>query len=197
MGKGTTNTAVFTMKTASAFTPWKISVIHGRRSLSPATALWWASTSEPAGGSPEVAVHAGTRYPGEIERVFNQSMAAPDRWADLVANLLGRREELRHTTLPFGQSANGKPNCEAELEAQARQREQELQDWTLYLRHPRGGAKLILAKRSCKSRYQRQVSDHAAFSEHGTVPLKTQGWIINTTQYSIFLTEWSMELPLP
>lgn len=66
----------------------------------------------------------------EIERVFNQSMAAPDRWADLgFANLLGRREEAEAHNAPIWAERQRQAKLrEAELEAQARQREQELQD---------------------------------------------------------------------
>lgn len=42
----------------------EISVIHGRRSLSLRRLYGGHRPAEPAGGSPEVAVHAGTRYPG-------------------------------------------------------------------------------------------------------------------------------------
>lgn len=112
----------------------------------------------------------------EIERVFNQSMAAPDRWADLgFANLLGRREEAEaHNAPHLGRAPRQAKLREAELEAQARQREQELQD-RYTSRHPRGGAKHFSRKRSCKSRYHGQVSDHALFWEHGFQFSKTQG----------------------
>lgn len=115
------------------------------------------------------------------------------------ANPLGAARRGEHTTLPFGQSANGKPNCER-------------QNWK-----PRR----VSVNKSYKDRYTSAIREAEQnilagkevvnqdingkslimqlFREHGiSVPLKTQGWIINTL-HSIRYSPQSgpMELPLP
>ena len=61
---------------------------------------------------------------GEIERVFNQSMEAPDRWADLgFANLLGRYEEAKAHNAPIAAERQRQAN---ERRAQQDAREQQL-----------------------------------------------------------------------
>lgn len=159
----------------------------GHRPAEPAAeVLKWLSTLE-----------HGIR--AEIERVFNQSMAAPDRWADLgFANLLGRREEAEAHNAPIW----------AERQRQAKLREAELEARRVSVNKSYKTAipppserrsKHFSRKRSCKSRYQRQVSDHAAFSGAWDFSSsKNTGLDYQyATQYSIFPTEWSMELPLP
>ena len=61
---------------------------------------------------------------GEIERVFNQSMEAPDRWADLgFANLLGRYEEAKAHNAPIAAERQRQAD---ERRAQQEAREQQL-----------------------------------------------------------------------
>lgn len=61
---------------------------------------------------------------GEIERVFNQSMEAPDRWADLgFANLLGRYEEAKAHNAPIAAERQRQAD---ERRAQQDAREQQL-----------------------------------------------------------------------
>ena len=49
-----------------------------------------------------MAAHAGDMHPGEIERVFNQSMEALTGGADLgFANLLGLQEEAKAHNAPI------------------------------------------------------------------------------------------------
>ena len=58
---------------------------------------------------------------GEIERVFNQSMEAPDRWADLgFANLLGRYEEAKAHNAPIA--------AERQRQADERRAQQEVRE---------------------------------------------------------------------
>ena len=61
---------------------------------------------------------------GEIERVFNQSMEAPDRWADLgFANLLGRYEEAKAHNAPIA--------AERQRQADERRAQQEVREQQL------------------------------------------------------------------
>ena len=66
---------------------------------------------------------------GEIERVFNESMDDPKRWADLgFANLLGRYDEAKAHNSPILEERRQRDEQrKAEREAERRQREQERQ----------------------------------------------------------------------
>ena len=66
---------------------------------------------------------------GEIERVFNESMGDPKRWADLgFANLLGRYYEAKRHNIPLeAERRQREERWAAEREAERRQREQEQQ----------------------------------------------------------------------
>ncbi len=132
----------------------------------------------------------------EIERVFNQSMAAPDRWADLgFANLLGRREEAEAHNAPIWAERQQQAKLrEAELEAQARQREQELQDrYTSAIREAEQN--ILAGKEVVNQDINGKSLIMQLFREHGiSAPLKTQGWIINTLhsiRYSPQSGQWS------
>ena len=71
-----------------------------------------------------MAAYAGAWIRGEIERVFNQSMEAPDRWADLgFANLLGRYEEAKAHNAPIAAERQRQAD---ERRAQQDAREQQL-----------------------------------------------------------------------
>lgn len=99
---------------------------------------------------------------GEIERVFNQSMEAPDRWADLgFANLLGRYEEAK---------AHNSAIREAEGNIMA-------------------GKEVINREINGKSLIMQLFREHEI-----PVPLKTQGWIINSLhsiRYDPQIGEWN------
>ena len=66
---------------------------------------------------------------GEIERVFNESMGDPKRWADLgFANLLGRYYEAKRHNIPLeAERRQREERWAAEREAERCQREQEQQ----------------------------------------------------------------------
>lgn len=118
----------------------------------------------------------------EIEKVFNQSMSDPNRWADLgFANLLGRYDEAKEHNAPIQEDRQRRHDqWQAEREAQERQRKEE--QAALYNLAIREAEKDILAG---KEVINREVNGKSLimqlFREHEIpVPLKTQGWIINT-----------------
>lgn len=132
---------------------------------------------------------------GEIERVFNESMGDPKRWADLgFANLLGRYYEAKRHNIPLeAERRQREERWAAEREAERRQREQEQQ--AHYDAAIREAEKDILAG---KEVVNREVNGKALimqlFREHEIpVPLKTQGWIINalhSIRYSPESGQW-------
>lgn len=132
---------------------------------------------------------------GEIERVFNESMSDPKRWADLgFANLLGRYDEAKAHNAPILEERRQRDEQqEAEREAERRQQEQEHQ--ARYDTAIREAEKDILAG---KEVVNREVNGKALimqlFREHEIpVPLKTQGWIINalhSIRYSPESGQW-------
>ena len=132
---------------------------------------------------------------GEIERVFNESMGDPKRWADLgFANLLGRYYEAKRHNIPLeAERRQREERWATEREAERRQREQEQQ--ARYDAAIREAEKDILAG---KEVVNREVNGKALimqlFREHEIpVPLKTQGWIINalhSIRYSPESGQW-------
>ena len=136
------------------------------------------------------------RIRGEIERVFNESMGDPKRWADLgFANLLGRYYEAKRHNIPLeAERRQREERWAAEREAERRQREQEQQ--ARYDAAIREAEKDILAG---KEVVNREVNGKALimqlFREHEIpVPLKTQGWIINSLhsiRYDPQIGEWN------
>ena len=132
---------------------------------------------------------------GEIERVFNESMGDPKRWADLgFANLLGRYYEAKRHNIPLeAERRQREERWAAEREAERRQREQEQQ--ARYDTAIQEAEKDILAG---KEVVNREVNGKALimqlFREHEIpVPLKTQGWIINalhSIRYSPESGQW-------
>lgn len=135
---------------------------------------------------------------GEIERIFNQSMADPKRWVDLgFANFLGRREEAETHNAPLREKYRQEDAQRAAMrEAEARQCAQELQD--RYDSAIREAEQNILAG---KEVVNREINGKSLlmqlFREHGIpVPLKTQGWIIHTlysVRYSPQLGQWNCQ----
>lgn len=118
---------------------------------------------------------------GEVQRIFNESMADPTRWADLgFANLLGRYDEAKAHNAPILEERRRRDQQrDAERAKQERQREREQQE--RYDTAIRKAEKDILAG---KEVVNREVNGKSLimqlFREHGIpVPLKTQGWIIN------------------
>lgn len=139
---------------------------------------------------------------GEIERIFNESMGDPKRWADLgFANLLGRYDEAKAHNAPIleerrqreAEQETQERQREAEREEERRQREQEQQE--RYDAAIREAEKDILAG---KEVVNREINGKALimqlFREHEIpVPLKTQGWIINalhSIRYSPESGQW-------
>ena len=132
---------------------------------------------------------------GEIERVFNESMGDPKRWADLgFANLLGRYYEAKRHNIPLeAERRQREERWATEREAERRQREQEQR--ARYDAAIREAEKDILAG---KEVVNREVNGKALimqlFREHEIpVPLKTQGWIINalhSIRYSPESGQW-------
>ena len=133
---------------------------------------------------------------GEIERVFNQSMEAPDRWADLgFANLLGRYEEAKAHNAPIAAERQRQAN---ERRAQQDAREQQLAQerqarYDSAIREAEGdimaGKEVINREINGKSLIMQLFREHEI-----PVPLKTQGWIINSLhsiRYDPQIGEWN------
>jgi len=117
----------------------------------------------------------------EVERRFNESIANPERWVDIgYANILGRLDEANAHNAPIREAR------ELERQLEKKQREE----------------KRIADEEAEKAEYKQAISDaenkilnnqtvsnsdiHGKslimqlFREHGiSVPLKTQGWVIN------------------
>lgn len=133
---------------------------------------------------------------GEIERVFNQSMEAPDRWADLgFANLLGRYEEAKAHNAPIAAERQRQAD---ERRAQQDAREQQLAQerqarYDSAIREAEGnimaGKEVINREINGKSLIMQLFREHEI-----PVPLKTQGWIINSLhsiRYDPQIGEWN------
>ena len=133
---------------------------------------------------------------GEIERVFNQSMEAPDRWADLgFANLLGRYEEAKAHNAPIATERQRQAN---ERRAQQDAREQQLAQerqarYDSAIREAEGN--IMVGKEVINREINGKSLIMQLFREHEIpVPLKTQGWIINSLhsiRYDPQIGEWN------
>lgn len=133
---------------------------------------------------------------GEIERVFNQSMEAPDRWADLgFANLLGRYEEAKAHNAPIAAERQRQAN---ERRAQQDAREQQLAQerqarYDSAIREAEGN--IMVGKEVINREINGKSLIMQLFREHEIpVPLKTQGWIINSLhsiRYDPQIGEWN------
>lgn len=133
---------------------------------------------------------------GEIERVFNQSMEAPDRWADLgFANLLGRYEEAKAHNAPIAAERQRQADeRRAQQEAREQQLTQERQArYDSAIREAEGnimaGKEVINREINGKSLIMQLFREHEI-----PVPLKTQGWIINSLhsiRYDPQIGEWN------
>lgn len=135
---------------------------------------------------------------GEIERVFNQSMAEPKRWADLgFANLLGRREEAETHNASIVEDRR-RQDAQRAADRAAREHQYQQERQARYTDAIREAERNILAG---KEVVNRDVNGKSLlmqlFREHGIpVPLKTQGWIIHTlysVRYSPQLGQWSCQ----
>lgn len=133
---------------------------------------------------------------GEIERVFNESMEAPDRWADLgFANLLGRYEEAKAHNAPI---AAERRRQDAQRRAEQAAREQQLAQerqarYDSAIREAEGN--IVAGKEVVNREINGKSLIMQLFREHEIpVPLKTQGWIINSLhsiQYNPQIGEWN------
>lgn len=133
---------------------------------------------------------------GEIERVFNESMEAPDRWADLgFANLLGRYEEAKAHNAPI---AAERRRQDAQRQAEQAAREQQLAQerqarYDSAIREAEGN--IMAGKEVVNREINGKSLIMQLFREHEIpVPLKTQGWIINSLhiiQYNPQIGEWN------
>ena len=133
---------------------------------------------------------------GEIERVFNESMSNPKRWADLgYANLLGRYYEAKRHNIPLeAERRQREERWAAERRIEEQQRKQEQQ--TRYDAAIQETEKDIMAG---KEVINREINGKSLimqlFREHEIpVPLKTQGWIINSLhsiRYDPQIGEWN------
>lgn len=135
---------------------------------------------------------------GEIERLFNQNMKDPGKWVNPgFANLLGRHEEAVAHNAPILEKRQlqeeQRKAAHDELERQRKQ--DELNRYTAAIREAEQD---ILHGREVVNR---EINGKALimqlFREHGiSVPLKTQGWIINTLhsiRYSPGCDQWSYQ----
>jgi hypothetical protein len=119
---------------------------------------------------------------GEIERLFNESMSNPQKWADpCFGEILGRADEAKAHNAPIREA-----------------REQEIMERDAELENAR-----IAEKQAAKEKYEKAIADAEntllnqgrvyneaiggkslimqLFKEHDiSVPLKTQGWIIKS-----------------
>lgn len=133
---------------------------------------------------------------GEIERVFNESMEAPDRWADLgFANLLGRYDEAKAHNAPIAAERRRQDKQRrAEQAAREQQLAQERQArYDSAIREAEGN--IVAGKEVVNREINGKSLIMQLFREHEIpVPLKTQGWIINSLhsiQYNPQIGEWN------
>ena len=118
---------------------------------------------------------------GVVEKIFNESMADPRKWADPgYANILGRVDEANAHNAPIREARrfeNEQRN--AEREAKRIAKEQAIK--TEYEQAIKTAENNILNKQTVlNSDIQGKSLIMQLFREHEiSVPLKTQGWIIN------------------
>lgn len=133
---------------------------------------------------------------GEVERQFSESMADPNKWADIgFANILGRLDEANaHNILILEarelererRDAEHIAKCEADMQAEREEYSQAI----------RSAEEKILKKQTVlNSDIQDKSLVMQLFREHDiSVPLKTQGWIIkslHSLEYDVKRDEWS------
>ena len=133
----------------------------------------------------------------EVEKRFNESMANPERWADLgLANILGRTDEAKAHNAPIRKARELKNQQEkAEREAARIAEEKAMQ--AEYEQAIELAVRKLLRKEEVVN--STVLGDKSLimqlFREHEiTVPLKTQGWIINSmvsVYYNVNSECWS------
>jgi len=120
---------------------------------------------------------------GEVERVFNESMENPQKWADLFfAEILGRVDEAKAHNAPI-REAREQENGRRDAEREAKRIAEEQAENEKYERAIKTAEHKLLNR-------QEVINDDVLgdkslimqlFREHEiAVPLKTQGWIISS-----------------
>jgi len=132
----------------------------------------------------------------EVERCFNESLANPNRWADIgYANILGRIDEAKaHNALI--REAREHESRQQNEERAARRIAEEQAAKTEYEQAIKAAESKILNKQTVSNT---SIQDKSLimqlFREHNiSVPLKTQGWIINALHSIEFIEQedrWS------
>jgi hypothetical protein len=132
---------------------------------------------------------------GEVERIFNESMTNPQRWADpCFAAILGCTEEAERHNAPI-REAREQENRQRDAEREAKRVAEE------QARQEKYGKAIKEAENKILNRQAVQNSDVKGdkslimqlFREHDiAVPLKTQGWIINSL-HDIYYHEGGQE----
>lgn len=119
---------------------------------------------------------------GEVERLFNESMANPSRWADpCFANILGRTDEAKAHNQPIREAREREyQQRDAEREAQRIAGEQAAKaEYEQALKSAE--SKILSRDKVINDDVQGKSLIMQLFREHEiAVPLKTQGWIINS-----------------
>ena len=118
---------------------------------------------------------------GEVEKRFNESLADPHRWADIrYANILGRVDEANAHNAPIREVRKLESQRQDE-ERIAKRIAKEQAAKTEYEQAIKAAENKILNKHSVgNTDIQGKSLIMQLFREHEiTVPLKTQGWIIN------------------
>jgi hypothetical protein len=133
---------------------------------------------------------------GEVERIFNESMANPQKWADgFFAEILGRAEEAKAHNAPI-REAREQENQRRDAEREAKRVAEEQAEKAEYEQAIKTAESKILNKETVSNTdIQGKSLVMQLFREHEiAVPLKTQGWIINamhSIEYDADRDRWS------
>jgi len=133
---------------------------------------------------------------GEVERRFNESLAHPQRWVDIgYANILGRIDEANAHNAPI-REARELERRQQDEERKAKRIAEEQAAKTEYEQAIKAAETKILNKQTVSNTdIQGKSLIMQLFREHGiSVPLKTQGWIINalhSIEFNEQDDEWS------
>jgi hypothetical protein len=136
---------------------------------------------------------------GEIERIFNESMANPQKWADpCFAEIFGRVDEAEAHNAPI-REARALANQQRDAEREAKRIAEEQAEKAAYDKAIKEAERKILNHEEVRN--NDVLGDKSLimqlFREHDiAIPLKTQGWIINAL-YDIHYNEqreqWSYQ----
>ena len=120
---------------------------------------------------------------GEVERLFNESIADPDRWADSgFANILGRTDEATTHNAPI-REARRLDNEQRDAEYESKRIAEEQAVKAEYEKAIITAENALMDKKEVKNTelHSGKSLIMQLFREHeSAVPLKTQGWIINS-----------------